>query len=116
MFAPEKWNMYYATLENQPRTNNVCDGLNNKFFNLVGHAKPTVWKLIECLQAESSRVDTVLLQEEHGILPTKRRKRNYDELQTRLYNLVVDRKEGRKTIPELLKGISLNLRGGEPNV
>ena len=112
MFSPEKGNMHQATLNNQPRTNNVCEGWNNKLFSLVGHSNPTAWKLIECLQSEAATVDGVLLQEERGIRPSKRGKMVYQELQVRLHNLVLDLKTGKKTIPAFLRGISHNLRGG----
>lgn len=61
MFPIEKWNMHCITLNNQPRTNNICEAWNNKFFRLVGHSNPTVWKIIECLRAEASNVDAALL-------------------------------------------------------
>ena len=116
MFPIEKWNMHCITLNNQPRTNNICEAWNNKFFRLVGHSNPTVWKIIECLRAETSNVDAALLQDERGIRPFKRRRKNYQELQTRLHNLVLDLNEGKKTIAEFLRGISHNLRGGQPIV
>ncbi|XP_076055366.1 uncharacterized protein LOC143033764 [Oratosquilla oratoria] len=116
MFLPERWNQHHATLNNEPRTNNICEGWNNKFSSLVGHSNPTIWKLIECLQAEASNVDSVLLQDERGIRPVKRRKKCYAELQTRLCNLVGDLKAGKKTLPEFLRGVSYNLRGGKPNI
>ncbi|XP_076044781.1 uncharacterized protein LOC143027383 [Oratosquilla oratoria] len=116
MFPADRWNQHHATLANEPRTNNICEGWNNKFSSLVGDANPTVWKLIECLQAEAAAVDAVLLQDDRGVRQNKRSKRCYVELQVRLYNLVTDYKEGRKTIPEFLRGISHNLRGGQPNV
>ena len=76
---------------------------------------PTVWKLIECLQADAATVDEILLQQERGIRPAKRVKRVYKELQTRIQNLVMELNEG-KTIPEFLRGISYKLRGGNMNV
>ncbi|XP_063860926.1 uncharacterized protein LOC135101224 [Scylla paramamosain] len=115
MFPPEKWNMHHATLNNQPRTNNICEGWNNKFFRLVGHANPTVWKLIECLQADAATVDEILLQQERGIRSAKRFKKIYKELHIRIQNLVIDLNEGKKTIPQFLRGISYNLRGGDMN-
>ncbi|MPC24842.1 hypothetical protein E2C01_017936 [Portunus trituberculatus] len=41
----------------------------------------------------------------------KEEKKNYQELQTQLHNLVLDLNEGKKTIAEFLRGISHNLRG-----
>jgi len=31
LFVPEQWNMHQVTMDNQPRTNNVSEGWNNKF-------------------------------------------------------------------------------------
>jgi hypothetical protein len=39
MFPPAIWNVPDATVNGDARTNNMCEGWNNKFFNLVGHAR-----------------------------------------------------------------------------
>ena len=116
LFDPAKWNVHDATLQGEPRTNNVSEGFKNKFFSLVGHQHPSIWKLIECLKAETARVTGVLLQLERGIRPKKRTKRVYVELQTRLKNLCEDRVEGRKTVAEFLRAVSHNIRAGQPNI
>ena len=82
----------------------------------ISFLHPTVWKLIECLQAECARVSAVLLQDERGVRPKKRIKKVYTELQGRLHNLCEDRSLGRKSIPDFLRGVSHNLRGGQPNI
>ena len=115
-FPPAQWNMHEITLADQPRTNNISEGWNNKFHGLVGHDDPTVWKLIECLQAECARVASVLLQDERGVRPKKRTKKIYTKLQVRLRHLCEHKAAGRKTISEFLRGISHNLRGGQPNI
>lgn len=116
IFPPAQWNMHDVTLADEPRTNNVSEGWNNKFQSLVGHSHPTVWKLIECLQVECARVSGILLQDERGVRPKKRIKKVYTELQTRLRHLCEDRSSERKSIPEFLRGVSHNLRGGQPNI
>ena len=116
IFAPAQWNMHDVTLADQPRTNNVSEGWNNKFQSLVGQSHPTVWKLIECLQVECARVSDVLLQDECCVRPKKRVKKVYTELQGRLRNLCEDRSSGRKSITDFLRGVSHNLRGGQPNI
>lgn len=116
MFPPELWNMHEVTLANQPRTNNISEGWNNKFSSLVGHHHPSIWKLVECLKAECARVTTVLLQAEMGVRPRKRNKKVYMELQSRLRNLCEDRASDKKTIPQFLRGVSHNIRGGQPNI
>ena len=37
MFPPAIWNVHDATVNGDARTNNMCEGWNNNFFNLVGH-------------------------------------------------------------------------------
>ena len=92
------------------------EGWNNKFSSVVGEQHPSVWKLIETLQQECERVTTILLQNERGIRPTKRCKKVYTELQKRLCNLCEDKTSGNKTIAEFLRGVSYNIRGGQPNM
>ena len=62
LFSIDKWNMHQITLDNEPRTNNNAEGWNNRFSNLVGADHPGVFKLVEVLQAECARVETVILQ------------------------------------------------------
>ena len=40
-------NVHDTTLNNNPRTNNVCEGGNPRLYNLVGHHHPTVCKFIK---------------------------------------------------------------------
>ena len=40
MFPPVIWNVHDATVNGDASTSNMCEGWNNKFFNLVGHAHP----------------------------------------------------------------------------
>ena len=116
MFLPKNWNMHDVTVSDQPRTNNISEGWNNKFKALVGYTHPSIWKVIECLQGECARVTRVILQDERGIRPVKRVHKVYRELQSRLEHLCEDRISGRKSIPEFLRGVSHNLRSGQPNV
>jgi len=116
LFAPDKWNMHQVTMDNQPRTNNISEGWNNKFTSLVGEQHPSVWTLIGVLQQESERVKTVLLQNERSVRPKKRSTKVYAELQSRLRNLCEDLQSGTKTVPQFLTGISHNIRFGQPSV
>jgi hypothetical protein len=51
-----------------------------------------------------------------GIRPTKRCKKVYTELRKRLCNPCEDRTSGSKTIAEFIRGVSYNIRGGQPNM
>ncbi|MPC69142.1 hypothetical protein E2C01_063357 [Portunus trituberculatus] len=102
MYPPAIWNVHEATLHGNSRTNNICEGWNNKFSNLVGHHHPSVWKCIQWFQKEHATVDTVVQQDLIGNASKPRHKRNAIQLQNRLRHLCQDRVEGRKSIPEFL--------------
>jgi hypothetical protein len=42
MFPPSICSVPPATVDSDPRTNNVCEGWNNKFFTLIGSAHPSI--------------------------------------------------------------------------
>jgi len=47
IFSPETWNVHQTTLQNNHRTNNVCESWNNRFSShLVGGKNPSIWTLI----------------------------------------------------------------------
>ncbi len=49
-FPPSTWNVHLQTLRRDHRTNNLCEGWNNKVARLVGHSHPTTWNCIAALQ------------------------------------------------------------------
>jgi hypothetical protein len=59
MFIPK-------TRERSSRTNNFAEGWNNHFQHLVGRKHPTVWRLIEALQADTADVATKIVQHSAG--------------------------------------------------
>ena len=69
------------------RTNNKCEGWNNNFFNLVGHAHPSIWRVIEWCQKEEATVRTIIQQDAVGNPPAKRTQQRHVQLQERLQNL-----------------------------
>ena len=77
---------------------------------------PSIWKLIETLQKEEARVHLVALNDSRGIRCGKRIQKSTQLLQDRLKNLCKDYLAGRKNIAHFLKGVSHNIRFGQPNV
>ncbi|CAG2241518.1 unnamed protein product [Mytilus edulis] len=63
MFPPSVWSVHAATMESNPRTNNVCEGWNNKFYTLVGSSHPSIWTCIKWFQREHSTVATIVQQD-----------------------------------------------------
>ena len=110
MFLPAIWNVHDATVNGDARTNNVCEGWNNKFFNLVGHAHPSIWRVIEWCQKEEATVRTLINQDGIGNPPVKRVQHRYVQLQERLQNLIRDFNTGQKTIAQFLQGVGFNIR------
>ena len=84
----------------------MCEGWNNKFFNLVGHAHPStcIWRMIEWCQKEEATVRTIIQQDAVGNPPAKRTQQRHVQLQVRLWNLCRDLTTGQKTIAEFLCG------------
>jgi hypothetical protein len=66
MFQPSVWSVRNATMEGNPRTNNVCEGWNNKFHTLVGSSHPSIWTVIKWFQREQSTVTTIVQQDSIG--------------------------------------------------
>ncbi|KAG7172064.1 hypothetical protein Hamer_G001049 [Homarus americanus] len=77
MFAPHLWNVHDATMNNNARTNDICAGWNNKFFNLVGHYHPSIWLVIEWFQLEEATVSTIIKQDAVGNPPQGRVRQRY---------------------------------------
>jgi len=68
------------------RTNNVCEGWNNRFTHLVGHKNPSIWKLFKNMQKEVGADKSKLTLSEIGKLTYKRPHKGH-KMQTRLKNV-----------------------------
>uniref|UniRef100_A0A2S2NA72 Transposase IS204/IS1001/IS1096/IS1165 DDE domain-containing protein n=1 Tax=Schizaphis graminum TaxID=13262 RepID=A0A2S2NA72_SCHGA len=62
IFSPYMWNVYNATKEGYGRTNNVSEGFNNKFKNIVRIRHPNIYIFIESLQMCNASAVTALLK------------------------------------------------------
>ena len=110
LFPPQIWNVHQVTIDGEQRTNNLCEAWNHRIEHLCGVSHPSVWKLIHWLKADSAHVSTTLLNAARGEPPRKRVKRVYTQLQSRLHQLCVDRRDGNKTVEEFLRGAGHNIR------
>jgi hypothetical protein len=50
----------------------MCEGWSNRFFKLIGHAHPSIWRVIEWCQKEEATVRTIIQQDAVGNPPVKR--------------------------------------------
>jgi hypothetical protein len=105
LFPPPVWNVHDATLEGDERTNNVCEGWNNAFTNLIGNNSASLWTVINGFRMDEALAAADILQNARGMPPTKRVKRATKQQQVRLYNLCGDRRDGRKNVAETLRGL-----------
>ena len=83
LYQPAVWNVHDATLADQERTNNVCEGWNHAFASLIGHAHPSLWVLVESLKMDEAGVAMDLLKVARGEPPAKRVKRSMEQHQRR---------------------------------
>ena len=109
MIPPAIWNVHDTTVNGDARTNNMCDGWNNKFVKLVGHAIPSIWRVIEWCQKEEATVRTIIQQDAVGYQPVKLTQQRHVQLQERLQKLCSDLTTGQKTIDEFLCGVGWNI-------
>jgi len=59
LFPIQTWNAFDVTLNNQARTNNLCESWNNGFSQLVGHDHPSVWLLIDVMRKDAVMAMTI---------------------------------------------------------
>ena len=52
--------MHKATINEDPRANNVSEAWTNKFAHMVGHQHPAVWKCIKALQPEEQPLQPLI--------------------------------------------------------
>jgi hypothetical protein len=110
MFPPGLWNVHDATIIGEERTNNVCEGWNHAFANIVGHHHPSIWKLLEALQMDEALASTDIMRDARGQPPTKRIKRSVEQHQRRLLQLCVDRRDGRRSVGDTLRALGHCIR------
>lgn len=105
-FIPADWNVHEATINNEQRTNNQCEGWNNRFSHLVGHQHPHIWKLIKCLRMEERAASASVDQQEIGNFQPRKRRRVFVTLQNQLQNLCNELSAGQRTIESFLHAVS----------
>jgi len=110
IFPPDTWNVYEVTLNEQDRTNNLCEAWNYGFAQLIEHNHPSVWVLLDGLRKDSILVSTAIEQDAQGQPPRKRLKHATKILKERLLNLCRGHQNGGKTMEELLSAVAHTIR------
>ena len=109
-FPPPDWNVHDATVSDAQRTNNQCEGWNNRFTHLVGHHHPHIWKLIKFLKLEERSAATAIAQHQIGNLQPRKKHRKYVNLQSRLRRLCVEYNNGERDIENFLNAVGHTIR------
>jgi len=99
-----------SNLLNGDRTNNACEVWNNAFASLVGHQHPSIWVLLDAMQMDEAMAVTDIQAEARAQPPAKRVKRATAQHQRRLQQLCADRRDGRKTVAEMLQALGHAIR------
>jgi hypothetical protein len=110
IFPHECWNVNAATLNDQARTNNICESWNNVFRYIVGHVHPCVWTSIESIRKDQSMCSSMLYQHEIGQPVATRSRKSAQNLQERLKSLCVEYRDGSRTVGEFLRAIGHCIR------
>lgn len=108
-YPPPTWNVHQSTLLDSNRTNNVCEGWNNRFNHLVGHKNPSIWKLLKNMKNEVGADNAKLTLSEIGQLTYKRPHKGHI-MQTRLKNLCEQFNRGELSVDIFLTNIGHNIR------
>ena len=105
-FPPASWNVHEATVTGDPRTNNVCEGWNNKYRHLIGHDTHPFGNPSGAFRKNMKQWFSVaVIQAETGRPPTKRLRRETVQLQTRFASLYEDLNNGQIQIGQFLRGV-----------
>jgi hypothetical protein len=103
--------VFDATLASGPRTNNETEAWNRAFAQQIGHSHPSmVCTLIDNMRKDNALVIAALEAESRDQPPKKRVKRASRDLQERLSNLCTARRDGTKTVIEVLKAVGHTIR------
>ena len=83
LFPPELWNMYQRVLDDLPRTNNGCEGINDGLNRLAGAAHLTLSKIVDVFKLNNNLNELELSQLEAN-RPPKKKRTKYAELDARI--------------------------------
>jgi len=110
LFPPSLWNVNSATLTDSDRTNNVAEGWNNRLSSMVGHHHPSIWTLIEVLQADAAEASATVMRHAVGNLPPRPRQRATVERQRRMRKLCEDYGNNSRQLESFMRAVGHTIR------
>lgn len=110
LFPPSLWNVHDSTLNDEARTNNLCEAWNNGFRTTVGHNHPCVWTAIEAIRKDQAISSTHIYKHEHGEPDRKRVRRETKENQERLKKLCSEYRYGSRNLQDFMRAVGYCIR------
>ena len=95
--------------QEEHRTNNTCEGYNNRLNKSISKIHPNVFELVAVFQKEESSVRVTLHQMEFGE-PPKKRRRIYRNLNDKLKKVQLELTSGTRTMKSFLKVVGFLLK------
>jgi hypothetical protein len=79
-------NFHYplSTVEGSDRTNNLSEAWTVYLLHLVGQKHPTIWRLIEAMQADNAAASARILRHSVGTLSPKKKSKAFNAHKCRL--------------------------------
>lgn len=87
LFPPALWNMHQRVLDDLPRTNNGCQGINDGLNRLTGAAHLTLSKIVDVFKL-SNNLNELELSQLEANRPPKKKRTKYAELDARIKSVV----------------------------
>lgn len=110
LFNVDVWNVHSATMNNEARTNNICEAWNNGFKTLVGHSNPSLWTVIDAFRKDAALVEAEIYRVRLGVPSTRSCRQGTKKFQERLRSLCERRVTGDMTIVDFLRAIGGHIR------
>lgn len=107
LFPIDTWNCFQSVLDDEPKTNNACEGFHNAFASALGCAHPNLYKLIDKLKEQEALTTFKINQFQAGTVPPKKRK--YQELATKLQDIVAEYGTGKYEPLEYVKRLAYTI-------
>lgn len=110
-FPRDLWNVHEQTIAGEDRTNNLCEGWNRAFKEMVGEVHPGTFTALTALRKDNALSSTLIQQHTQGHPITGRAtSRVYKNHQRRLQLLCVRRAQGTITIDQFLNTVGAMIR------
>ena len=100
-FPIEMWNYFRY---DGPRTNNHVEGFHNRLKKKAGKAHPNLYEIVDLFRQEEASTSVHMLQVQAG-QPAPKRRKKYDNIDSRLHQLGLDYMIYHRTMESYMKAV-----------